>query len=1674
MKCKTTCEVGDKQMHEFDMCRTSMYRSLVKNSLNLTMTALLVVFVGCDSNLVITASVADVDCSVIPNHSQCANAGLDEFRIDSAEVDQDRDLLKVMWNDASVFASATVALAMQKDCSAKAATFNTLSGDPINLSSVADGVYYVCLSSEKDQRFFQAINNGDFKIIVDRHPPEIGAIADIVTNTDVFLNASVKDATSVTKKWTMVSGPASAHIQESNGMMSASFNVEGVYVLHFTATDAVGKVSTRDVQVTFDTTPPTVDAGADVNANALFNKAATVGVDAKTVTWSKISGPGDIVFADEHSATSSMAASIDGTYVIRLTATDLAGNSASDDFTLVWNTVGPIFVSLANTNAASDGFINDSEKILVSDLFVLNAASYATAMYAGPLAVSVTCDISQNYNKTNMPQASDLIVDGDWVFCVKLEDGFSNITYGKSQVVTRDIVAPTFTSLVAANAASDGYVNAAEVATPAAIVTLSATGHAAAHYTAVLADSVLTCDNAQNYSEISIPAINTIPAMDGAYALCVELTDAAGNITYGKSQQIVRDTNAPSVNVGSDIITNITASINATAGGSPVTYAWTKQSGSGSVTFGTPFAENTTAYANAEETYGLRLTVTDAAGNSAYDELNFTWDTTAPSFTSLALANGASDLVVNQADVTANQAIVSGVVGSGYDDVIYQVFSAATTCSSETYTASANTIPTTGSISALADGSYKVCVKLTDKAGNSPAYGASASFTLDKTAPAAGNAGFIATQGTNNVKTSLSWTAASDSVTLGANLHYSVYYSTTASFSSVAEVEAGTLLTSGTNITSYAVSGLTAATTYYFNIVVRDAAGNKAAYVVTKEKTRDAAFTDLAVGDFFACGLTEGNAYCWGDNTYGQLGDGTTTASNIPVAVNSSLRFTSISAGQSHACAIADGIVYCWGNGANGRLGTGNTSNQSTPMAIDSTDKFRAVSVGYDFSCAIRVDGVVLCWGIGGAWLGKNTLADALSPATVSGSLTFRKINNMYHHTCGVTTDGDAYCWGIGGEGQIGHGVIGVGGNASVPTRVLGEHKFRDIAAGYTHSCGIRTDGLAYCWGDDTSGALGNGSGQAHSSTPMAVANAHRYRSIQIGQEGSCAIDDSGDLYCWGKSYFSGGLDQGAPVLMGSGKKFRSVYADMTSACAIATNGISYCWGAGSNGKLGIGSTSTSYSLAAVRMDNVTGDASWLKMAGGGASGCGLKSNGKIYCWGSNSDGQLGDNTTTSQPSPLNSVVATVDTFIDLSVGESFACGINAEGYIACWGSASSGVLGNGQSTTNALVPVPLTSAGRYMQISSGLNHNCAVDSQGQLVCWGNDSHGKLGNGSDSSSDVTEPMVSDNTVKYLAVASGANHSCALIADGTIKCWGHGDGGRLGTGNAVSQDFPVSVSGAETYFSVSTGDSHSCALQSNGLVACWGDDTYGQLGDDVSLVDQSTPTLVDSENTYLSAVALGSNSCGIRVDGALYCWGFNDQGAVGDGTSGTNRSTPVVVSLSKTFKPGSLGGKYALYGITTDGWAYGWGDDASNATGNGRATENVLTPQPILRAVTRVSATASSTSSTFVAGRVIDGNYGTGWAAQSYVAWNEVKLDRTYNIKRVRMVYINGTGNYTHTLKAGPTANPSSQFWSITQTHAGNVWFEPVISPGQDDARFVRLNSSNGTNWIGWGEIEFFE
>lgn len=286
-------------------------------------------------------------------------------------------------------------------------------------------------------------------------------------------------------------------------------------------------------------------------------------------------------------------------------------------------------------------------------------------------------------------------------------------------------------------------------------------------------------------------------------------------------------------------------------------------------------------------------------------------------------------------------------------------------------------------------------------------------------------------------------------------------------------------------------------------------------------------FAAVALGGPFACGLTtNGNAYCWGGDPFGELGDGTDSAKFAPVPVSTSLRFVALDAGQLHTCAItSQGAAYCWGRNEAGELGDNNPDSleRRTPVAVVGGPQFKSISAGEAYTCGVAVDGTAWCWGYNvNGELGDSLYYYIPFPVQVESSAKFQSVSAGWRHSCGVDTNGAGYCWGFGTQGELGNDSLGT---FLIPQRVVGGHTYSFIGAGQYYSCGLATDQTAWCWGQGFSGELGSDS--TYSPVPIPVSGGLHFTSLSVGQHYSCGIAIDHLAYCWGANG-SGQLGDGS------------------------------------------------------------------------------------------------------------------------------------------------------------------------------------------------------------------------------------------------------------------------------------------------------------------------------------------------------------------------------------------------------------------------------------------------------------------------------------------------------------------------------------------------------------------
>ncbi|HET9708372.1 MAG TPA: Ig-like domain-containing protein [Gemmatimonadales bacterium] len=336
-------------------------------------------------------------------------------------------------------------------------------------------------------------------------------------------------------------------------------------------------------------------------------------------------------------------------------------------------------------------------------------------------------------------------------------------------------------------------------------------------------------------------------------------------------------------------------------------------------------------------------------------------------------------------------------------------------------------------------------------------------------------------------------------------------------------------------------------------------------------------YNGLATGANHVCAVANNrHAYCWGKNDDAQIGTGSSSfIEPVPRRVGIANALTAVAAGSAHSCAIDQtGAVWCWGRETNGRLGRGGSpSNPAIPLPIASSAHFAQVVAGGAHTCGLDPSGLAICWGAGGSGqLGDGVGMDRSIPAQVGSLETrFLVISTGAVHTCAVATDQNAWCWGGNSSGQVGDRTTG---DELLPTQIGAGQTFTTISAGGSHSCAVSTAGAASCWGANSRGQTGTGLPDSLVLAPTSVAGGLLFGSISAGGQHSCGITTDSLAYCWGANTSgqlgdSSQIDRAAPVLVHGGLRFTEVHAGAAFTCGLTDGLVLYCWGDGTQGQLG-------------------------------------------------------------------------------------------------------------------------------------------------------------------------------------------------------------------------------------------------------------------------------------------------------------------------------------------------------------------------------------------------------------------------------------------------------------------------------------------------------------------------
>ncbi len=659
----------------------------------------------------------------------------------------------------------------------------------------------------------------------------------------------------------------------------------------------------------------------------------------------------------------------------------------------------------------------------------------------------------------------------------------------------------------------------------------------------------------------------------------------------------------------------------------------------------------------------------------------------------------------------------------------------------------------------------------------------------------------------------------------------------------------------------------------------------------------------VALGFATSCArLQIGQTTCWGDASYGQLGTGAYEYSADNRIVDGLNDGFIVAAGGNFSCALLKFVsVRCWGGNEYGQLGDGTTNSASLPQSLRSNEEFIDIASGGAHACAIVVDGTVRCWGHNNyGQLGNEASEDSSTPV-IAAVQAVVDISLGQSHSCALLQDGGGACWGRNDDGQLGSGNTASSG---MPLRVADLAAAIEVKAGGNHSCALLQDTTVVCWGRNQQGQLGIGDTGPGLSTPVVVPGMSDVAHISLGLDHTCALTNAGALYCWGWN------------------RYGQVGADVVGENAFVP-----------------------------RPQQVANVIDVAQISTGENHTCVLQRNSQVRCWGDNFSGQLGNSESMGSDAftTVATLVSGLSNVVAVSAGGAHTCALLQRGDVACWGWNNVGQVGNGSGGVYQDVAIPRPIVGRLGVESVGVSaqHICIADSDGTVWCWGDNTFGQLGIGSETGTATrTLPSEVDAAANTVAVSVGTHHTCALLVTNDLNCWGRNTIGQLGnsfSGDLADSPVPYFVGNFTGVTAFAVGGNQSCAIKEQ-LVYCWGDNQYGQIGSQPTGVGEfrTTPTLVDGITQARDLVVGETHACVLRDDATIACWGRNNQyqlGYAGPEMSLYAELVPDVVNVVAF-----AAGDNHTCAVRTDGQVWCWG---SNQYGQlGVVGEGITSPQRV--------------------------------------------------------------------------------------------------------------------------------
>ena len=622
----------------------------------------------------------------------------------------------------------------------------------------------------------------------------------------------------------------------------------------------------------------------------------------------------------------------------------------------------------------------------------------------------------------------------------------------------------------------------------------------------------------------------------------------------------------------------------------------------------------------------------------------------------------------------------------------------------------------------------------------------------------------------------------------------------------------------------------------------------------------------------------DGSVWSWGDNQYGELGVGTLPSmTDTPVQVAGLTGVTAVSTSYLHTLALAsDGTAWAWGWNGYGQLGDGTTVDRFVPVPVSGIADVVALGAGSAHSLAVTAGGAVWAWGYNiCGQLGDGTTTTHPLPAVVPGVPAATAVAAGHRHSLALATNGTVWAWGDNQYGQVGDGTKT---HRWSPVQVPGLTDVTAIATGRYHSLAIKADGTVWGWGRNADGGMVGSGVQQHELSPVQVVGLTSVTAVAASTWHSLARRSDGSVWAWGRSGFGQcgrSFDWAQPLaaaVPGIANAIAVGAGNVVSYAALA-DGSTVTWG---------GMSGTGARLYAASPEQVPGAPATRSLSIGGAV-LALTGDGSVWSWGGNDSGQLGTGTVgvltqgPTQVPGLSGIVA-------VSQGQNHGLAVDGSGQVWSWGGNFSGQLGDGSRSDPSPSPALVPGLDGVVGVGAGWEMSLAIRDDGSVWAWGRNADGALGDGTTNSRPTPAAIAGLPPIRAVATQVWNKHCLALSEDGTVWAWGSNAKGSLGDGTTEDRRTPVQVQelGDVVQIALTTWGT-SYALDTAGRVWSWGAATLGQLGDG-STTDRWLPAIIPGLENVVEIAAGDTHALARTASGQVLGWGRNDGGELGLGDS----------------------------------------------------------------------------------------------------------------------------------------------------------------------------------------------